>query len=144
MPRFPVSVSGGEGEGMDGRMLNETTSRRTGDIEFTLGLVNDVSVSVRWFTMGAVSAEWKDGVFVATGSAGTGEVISTGRFKACAYLVGAALEYARCSGHEIPVPIIEFLRDVQEAYRDGLTHRYADQENLGADHARVGWERASA
>jgi hypothetical protein len=117
------------------------STQQSDGIDFGHRLVDDLATSVRWFTQGAVHAEWDGEQYVVAGTEEAGHILSIGPRKACAYLVGGALGYARHSGDEIPGPIMVFLRAVQTAYREGLTHRFADEENQGAEHARLGWLR---
>lgn len=111
-------------------------SRRISDVEINAETVDMVNVSAHWFTMGALSVERRDGVHITNGTANTGSVIASGMHKTCAYLIGGVLGHAIATGAEIPEPIASFLRDVQETYRDGLTHRYMDYEAQGARDAR--------
>lgn len=111
-------------------------SRRTSDVEINAETVDMVNVSAHWFTTGALSVERRDGLYITNGTANPGWVIASGTDKTCAYLVGGVLGHAVATGAEVPEPMASFLRDVQETYRDGLTHRYMDYEAQGARAAR--------
>ena len=128
---------------MDGSTLNDITTRRTGKVVIDQRCLYDVNIAVRWFTQGTVCVRWDGNLWVVGGQDDNGLPVGSGMRKPCAYLVGAALAYARHSGALIPEPIVLFLREVQETYREGLTHRYADEEARGAEHARLGWLRTS-
>lgn len=121
----------------DGITFNDMTSRRTGEIIFNRKTVEYVNQCARWFTNGAVEIE-STSRFHCVVKGLPGERLTAPA--TCAYLIGAMHGYARVSGGEIPEEMVPFLRDVQEAYRAGETHRYGLDEAKGAKVAKTAWE----
>lgn len=120
---------------MNGKMLNETINRRVGDPVLDEGLVDFLKTTVRWATKGAIDLAEEAG----PGSVQP-ETFPLSVPGKCAFLIGAIQGHARLSGLLIPEEMVPFLRDVQEAYRDGMTERYSGEEAEGAGYARSAWD----
>lgn len=109
---------------MQGITPSDLVTRRTGDVTFNAETVEIIDTVARWFTLNAFGLNSE--LFVHYTPQ-----------QRCAYLIGGILGCARGTGAEIPIDLAKHLRGVQEAYREGLTGRYADEEAAGAHAEQV-------